>query len=105
MITRPITLASAALLCAAAATAHAQTNDPLGVGRKMLEQDNPGELWIEKGKTLFHERRGPKNASLEQCDFGLGPGKLEGASVRLPRYFADTDKVQDLESRLVSCMV
>lgn len=77
----------------------------LTIGRKMLAEDNPGELWIDKGKKLFYEKRGPKNASLEQCDFGLGPGKLEGAAARLPRYFADTDQVQDLESRLVTCMV
>jgi len=96
---------AAACFSAAMAAAHAQSNDPLGVGRQMLEQDNPGDLWIDKGKELFHQKRGPKNASLEQCDFGMGPGKLEGASVRLPRYFADTDKVEDLESRLVTCMV
>ena len=88
-----------------AASSPAQTDDPLAVGRQMLAEDNPGELWIEKGKTLFYETRGPRNASLEQCDFGLGPGKLEGASTRLPRYFPDTDRVQDLESRLVTCMV
>ena len=96
---------AAACFSVAMAAAHAQSNDPLGVGRQMLEQDNPGDLWIDKGKELFHQKRGPKNASLEQCDFGMGPGKLEGASVRLPRYFADTDKVEDLESRLVTCMV
>ena len=79
--------------------------DPLAVGRQMLAEDNPGELWVERGKTLFYQQRGPKNASLEQCDFGRGPGKLDGAFARLPRYFADTDKVQDVESRLVTCMV
>ena len=77
----------------------------LEVGRRMLAEDNPGELWLDRGKQLFHEKRGPKKASLEQCDFGLGPGKLAGASVQLPRYFADTGKVQDLESRLLTCMV
>jgi len=85
--------------------APAQSDDPLGVGRKMLAEDNPGELWIGQGKTLFHQKRGPRNVSLEQCDFGLGPGKLDGASTQLPRYFPDTDKVQDLESRLLTCMV
>jgi L-cysteine S-thiosulfotransferase len=54
---------------------------------------------------LFHGPRGPRKVSLEQCDFGMGPGKLEGAAAQLPRYFADTDKVQDLESRLLTCMV
>ena len=29
---------------------------------------------------------------------------VKGAFVELPRYFADTKKVQDLESRLVTCM-
>jgi len=77
----------------------------LALGRKMLLEDNPGELWIDRGKDLFSQKRGPRNESLERCDFGLGPGKLEGASVRLPRYFADTGHVQDLESRLLTCMV
>ena len=94
---------AAVSLVIAASGAHA--SDPLAVGRKMLMEDNPGELWIDQGKKLFHDRRGPKNASLELCDFGLGAGKLEGASVQLPRYFADTGKVQDLESRLITCMV
>ena len=97
-------IAAIAFVCLAAPVP-AQAADPLGVGRKMLEEDNPGELWIDKGRALFHEKRGPKGASLEGCDFGLGAGKLEGASVRLPRYFADTDRVEDLESRLVTCMV
>jgi sulfur-oxidizing protein SoxA len=88
-----------------AAPVLAQSADPLAVGRKMLAEDNPGELWIDRGKTLFYQQRGPKSASLEQCDFGVGPGKLDGATTQLPRYFPDTDKVQDLESRLVTCMV
>ena len=79
--------------------------DGLAVGRQMLAEDNPGELWVARGERLFHEKRGPKAASLEQCDLGQGPGKLEGAFARLPRYFADTDRVQDLESRLLTCMV
>lgn len=83
--------------------AHAQGD--LSVGRKMLLEDNPGELWIDQGKELYYQKRGPKKVSLELCDFGLGAGKIEGASVRLPRYFADTAKVQDLESRLITCMV
>ncbi|MFN7086998.1 MAG: sulfur oxidation c-type cytochrome SoxA [Burkholderiales bacterium] len=79
--------------------------DPLAIGRQMLAEDNPGELFIDRGKALFYEKRGPRKVSMEQCDFGLGPGKIEGAAARLPRYFPDTDSVQDLESRLVTCMV
>lgn len=65
---------------------------------------NPGFLVIDRGERLFREKRGPRNVSLEKCDFGLGPGKLKGAYAQLPRYFKDTKKVQDLESRLVTCM-
>jgi sulfur-oxidizing protein SoxA len=82
-----------------------KVDEELAKGRAMLAADNPGELWELKGGRLFHEKRGPKNTTLEKCDFGLGPGKLEGAFARLPRYFPDTDRVQDLESRLLTCMV
>lgn len=96
-------IVAAGFLVFSAVWSHAA--DPLAVGRQMLMEDNPGELWIDRGKKLFHSPRGPKSATLEQCDFGIGAGKLEGASVRLPRYFADTNRVQDLESRLITCMV
>lgn len=79
--------------------------DGLAVGRQMLAEDNPGELWVARGERLFYEKRGPKGVSLERCDFGLGPGKVEGAFAQLPRYFPDTGKVEDLESRLLTCMV
>ena len=73
--------------------------------REMLELGNPAELYALKGEELFKKKRGPKNASLERCDFGKGPGVLKGVYAQMPRYFADTGKVQDLESRLVTCMV
>ena len=100
------TIGALMLACASAAVlAQSVASDPLAIGRQMLAEDNPGELWAQRGEKLFHERRGPNNASLENCDFGLGPGRLEGAFARLPRYFADTGRVQDLESRLLTCMV
>jgi sulfur-oxidizing protein SoxA len=66
--------------------------------------DNPAYFLAEDGKDLFHEARGPNNKSLETCDFGQGPGVLEGAYAKMPRYFADTGRVMDLESRLIHCM-
>jgi sulfur-oxidizing protein SoxA len=79
--------------------------DGIAEYRKMLEDGNPAELFEAKGEGLWKQtRRGPKNASLEQCDLGKGPGKVKGAFVELPRYFADTGRVQDLESRLLTCM-
>lgn len=65
---------------------------------------NPADFNIDDGKKLWTEKRGPKKASMEQCNLGLGPGVLKGAYAQLPRYFADTGKVQDLESRLITCM-
>jgi sulfur-oxidizing protein SoxA len=73
--------------------------------REMLKDGNPAELFEMSGEELWKKPAGPKNASLERCDLGLGAGKVEGAFAQLPRYFADTDKVQDLESRLLTCMV
>jgi len=70
----------------------------------MMMADNPAYFVAEEGEDLFYEKRGPNNASLESCDFGKGPGVLEGAYVEMPRYFEDTGKVMDLETRLVHCM-
>jgi sulfur-oxidizing protein SoxA len=105
------TLTILATACAAclAVSAFGQTPEEVKKGveqyREMLELGNPAELYALKGEELFKKKRGPKNASLEQCDFGKGPGVLKGAYAEMPRYFADTGKVQDLESRLVTCMV
>ena len=73
--------------------------------REVLEADNPAELFEAKGAELWKTPRGPKNASLERCDLGLGPGVVKGAYVQLPRYFADAGKVMDAERRIVHCMV
>ena len=78
--------------------------DGIAEYRKMLEDGNPAELYEAKGEDLWKKARGPKNASLEKCDLGLGPGVVKGAFVTLPRFFADTGRVQDLEDRLVTCM-
>lgn len=73
----------------------AMINDPMS---------NPGYLAVDRGEILWSTKRGAKNVSLETCDFGLGAGKLDGAFARLPRYFADADKVMDVEQRLFHCM-
>jgi sulfur-oxidizing protein SoxA len=73
--------------------------------REAMADFNPGDFWIEDGEKLFHEKRGPKNVSLEQCDLGLGPGVVKGAYAQLPRYFKDTNRVETLEGRLLGCMV
>ncbi len=86
------------------AQAQKSTADGIAEYRKMLEDGNPAELFEAKGEDLWKTPRGPKNTSLQRCDLGLGPGVVKGVWVQLPRWFADTGRVQDLESRLLSCM-
>ena len=99
------TLFICALALSSAAFAQPKSSaDAIAEYRKMLEDGNPADLFEAKGEGLWKQKRGPKNASLEGCDLGKGPGVVKGAFVELPRYFADTNKVQDLESRLLTCM-
>jgi L-cysteine S-thiosulfotransferase len=65
---------------------------------------NPAYLNVDRGALLWKAARGTKNVSLEGCDLGLGAGKVDGAYAKLPRHFADADKVMDLEQRLLWCM-
>jgi len=99
--------AAAVVLTAWGLQASAQgrtTADGIAEYRKMLEDGNPAELFEARGEALWKQPRGPRNASLERCDLGRGPGVVKGAFVTLPRWFADTQRVQDLESRLLTCM-
>jgi sulfur-oxidizing protein SoxA len=90
---------------AAPAAAQKTTEEEITKYRQMLQEGNPGDLWDARGEALFKQKRGPKQVSLERCDLGLGPGVVKGAYAQMPRYFKDTNQVQDVESRLVSCMV
>ena len=75
--------------------------------REMMRADpwaNPAMLDADRGESLWRTRRGPRNATLEQCDLGKGPGVVDGAFAELPRHFPDARRVMDLEARLVWCM-
>lgn len=96
--------AAAGVVCMASVHAQSSTADGIAEYRAMLEDGNPADLFEMRGEELWTQKRGPKNASMEQCDLGKGPGVLEGAFVELPRFFKDTGRVQDLESRLMTCM-
>jgi L-cysteine S-thiosulfotransferase len=103
----PIRLTAASLtlaLCASVSAQQKSAADGIAEYRKMLEDGNPAELFEAKGEDLWKTPRGPKKVSLQQCDLGLGPGVVKGAWVQMPRWFADTGRVQDLESRLLTCM-
>jgi sulfur-oxidizing protein SoxA len=95
----------ASLLSLSATSAFAQTtSDEIAKYREMIAEGNPSELYEMAGEELWRQPAGPKQVTLEKCDLGLGPGLVDGAFAQLPRYFKDTDRVQDLESRLMTCM-
>jgi L-cysteine S-thiosulfotransferase len=91
-------------LSTASVFAQKSASESIDEYRAMLADGNPADLFEAKGEDLWKQKRGPKNASLVQCDLGKGPGVVKGAFVELPRFFADVGKMQDLESRLVTCM-
>ena len=104
---KPFSMIVTALALAVSVGATAQQKsaaDGIAEYRKMLEDGNPAELFEAKGEDLWKTARGPKKATLQRCDLGLGPGVVKGAWVQMPRWFADTQRVQDLESRLLTCM-
>ena len=100
-------IAVALVLMGLAVDAQAQGNtlDEIAKYRAQLQDGNPAELWEARGEDLWKQKRGPKKVSLEQCNLGKGAGVVKGVYAELPRYFADVDRVMDLESRLVHCMV
>ena len=104
---KPFSMIVTAVALAVSVGAPAQQKsaaDGIAEYRKMLEDGNPAELFEAKGEDLWKTARGPKKATLQRCDLGLGPGVVKGAWVQMPRWFADTQRVQDLESRLLTCM-
>jgi sulfur-oxidizing protein SoxA len=101
---KTLSLITLACLASSASWAQKTASESIDEYRAMLQDGNPADLFEVKGEGLWKQKRGPKNASLEQCDLGKGPGIVKGVFVELPRYFADTQRVQDLESRLLTCM-
>lgn len=98
-----------AIIACQAAPAWAQSTDAekeIEKYREMISDpmSNPAFLNVDRGEALWTTARGTKNVTLEGCDLGEGPGKLEGAFAKLPRYFSDADRVMDLEQRLAWCM-
>lgn len=101
-----ISAMSLLILLAVPAVAEQDSEKEIERYRAMIDDPmaNPGYLAVDRGETLWSTPRGARNVSLERCDLGLGAGVLEGAYARLPRYFADADRVMDLEQRLLFCM-
>ena len=98
-------LSAATAVAVGAAFAQTSAVDEIAKYRAALQDGNPAELWEARGEGLWKTPRGPNKVTLEKCDLGLGPGVVKCAYAELPRYFADADRVMDLETRLVWCMV
>jgi L-cysteine S-thiosulfotransferase len=94
-----------ACLHSSAVAQQKSAQDAINEYRQSLQDGNPADLNAARGEALWKTKAGPKNASLEACDLGLGAGKVKGAVAVLPKYFADAGKVMDVESRLVHCLV
>jgi sulfur-oxidizing protein SoxA len=102
-----LALISAVAAASMAIAQDTETEKAIEKYRQMLKEDpwsNPGLLDADRGEALWTTRRGPNNVSLEQCDLGKGAGVVDGAFAELPRYFADADRVMDLETRILWCM-
>ncbi|MEN9728643.1 MAG: hypothetical protein RL434_3009 [Pseudomonadota bacterium] len=93
-----------AAMTALPAGAEQTSEEAIAEYHAMFGDENPAELWQLRGEELWKTPRGSRQVSLETCDLGKGPGVIAGAYAELPRWFEDTGKVQDLESRLVTCM-
>ncbi len=101
-----VMLAAATLVSSAQSPASDASEKEIERYRAMISDpmSNPGYLSVDRGEVLWKTPRGRKNVSLETCDLGEGPGKLDGAFARLPRYFTDAGRGMDLEQRLLWCM-
>jgi sulfur-oxidizing protein SoxA len=97
-------VACSAVLALAMTPALAQQKSQFEDYQRMTAEGSPVELFELLGEEAWKKKQGPKNASLEQCDLGKGPGVLKGVYAALPRYFKDVDRVMDLETRLLHCM-
>jgi sulfur-oxidizing protein SoxA len=102
-----IAVSCAALTATSGVLAQDETEKAVEKYRQMLKEDpwsNPGLLDADRGEALWKVPAGPNKVSLEKCDLGKGPGVVDGAFAELPRYFADADRVMDVETRLLWCM-
>jgi len=101
---QPHLIAAATLLAVLTGTASAD-DGMFDEYREMMGDDSPAVFVIDEGEEYWYETQGPKAASLEACDLGLGPGVVEGAYAGFPRFFEDAGRVMDIEARLQHCMI
>ena len=89
----------------AAIAVHSEAGRPCFTVAVRSLRNGDSVLYELEGEAMWKKPQGPKNVSLERCDLGGGPGVVKGAYAGLPRYFADANRVMDLETRLLHCMM
>ena len=109
---RRTTAIMAAACCALLVAAPAPRAGRDREGRREISPDAEGRS-VEQSRLA---RRRPRRGAVEDgrpartrprwrnAISARGPGVVDGAFAELPRYFADADKVMDLETRLLWCM-
>ncbi len=74
-----------------------------------IEKYRAGAAGRQSGRAVGSARRrrcgssraGRRRSRSSSATSGSGPGVVKGAYAQMPRYFADADRVMDLETRLV----
>ncbi len=73
----------ALLTISSSVPAQKSATDDIVKYREMIADGNFSELYEAAGEDLWKKPAGPKNATLEKCDLGLGPGVIKGAVAAL----------------------
>jgi sulfur-oxidizing protein SoxA len=71
---------------------------------RALQEDltaNPGMLWVEEGEKLWRESAGAKGLACASCHGDTA--FLAGVAARYPRYDAATQRLLNLEGRILQC--
>ena len=92
------------MACGGGAFAQSDAEKEIEKYREMISDpmSNPAFLNVDRGEALWKQPRGAKNVSLEACDLGEGPGKIDGAFAKLPRYFKDADNTSRSNSGIAA---
>jgi sulfur-oxidizing protein SoxA len=92
-------------LAAGTALAQGSTMDEIAKYREMLADGNPAELFELKGEALWKKPAARRTPASSNATWASAPANSTAPTPNCPRYFPDTRKVMDVESRLVHCMV
>ena len=70
-------LAAASVFAVSALAQQDSTTAGIEAYREALQDGNPADLYVDSGAEIWKKKAGPKDASLEKCDLGLGDRDLD----------------------------